>query len=140
MNDPDAVHLTLDLTRTWLREIGERLGSRDPRDAWAALRVVLHAFRDQLPDNEGAQLAAQLPLLVRGLWYEGYKPNRMRRAVNRADYLDRVQRDLDAIRPLEASTANHAVMAILARHVSPGELRDLHGVLPEELQSVMSPA
>jgi uncharacterized protein (DUF2267 family) len=140
MNDVDTIHQTVDLTNAWLRDIAAGMHAQDPRDAWAALRVVLHALRDQLPDTEGAHLAAQLPMLVRGLWYEGWQPGRMHRAASREDYLHRIRVALDRTRPVDPQLAVHAVMTTLKRHVSAGELRDLHAVLPAELQGILAPA
>lgn len=58
----------------WLKDMMHELGTDDPRLAYHALSAALHALRDRLGVNEAAQLAAQLPLLVRGLFYEGWHP------------------------------------------------------------------
>ena len=47
------------------------LGTDDRQDAYRAVRGVLHTLRDRLPVEESAQLAAQLPTLLRGVFYEG---------------------------------------------------------------------
>jgi len=47
---------------------------QDPRKAYQALRSTLHTLRDRLTVDEVAQLAAQLPMLVRGFYYEGWDP------------------------------------------------------------------
>jgi uncharacterized protein (DUF2267 family) len=63
---------TLYKTHTWLKEIMEVLGTEDRHRAYMALRAVLHALRDRLTVEEVAQLGAQLPMLIRGLYYEGW--------------------------------------------------------------------
>jgi uncharacterized protein (DUF2267 family) len=55
----------------------------DRRRAYRALAAVLHALRDRLTVDEVAQLGAQLPILVRGLYYDQWhhpagKPDRLR--------------------------------------------------------------
>lgn len=65
---------TLHKTHAWLKAIMEELGTEDRHKAYLALRAVLHALRDRLTVEEVAQLAAQLPMLVRGLYYEGWDP------------------------------------------------------------------
>jgi uncharacterized protein (DUF2267 family) len=59
---------TVHTTNAWLKEIMEATGL-DRRRAYRALAAVLHALRDRLTVDEVAQLGAQLPILVRGLYY-----------------------------------------------------------------------
>jgi uncharacterized protein (DUF2267 family) len=51
---------------------------------------VLHALRDRLTVNEAAQFGAQLPMLVRGIYYEGWDPTRLPVKMNREEFLQRV--------------------------------------------------
>ena len=41
--------------------------------AYVALRATLHALRDRLGPENAVHLAAQLPMLLRGLYYEGWR-------------------------------------------------------------------
>ena len=65
---------TIHMTNTWLKELMEELGWEDRQQAYHALGVVLHALRDRLTVAEAADLGAQLPTLIRGLYYEGWNP------------------------------------------------------------------
>src|SRR5687767_3948670 len=69
-----AFDTTLHATNEWLKELMEGLGYTDRQKAYHALREVLHALRDRLPVDAVAALGAQLPLLVRGVYYEGWHP------------------------------------------------------------------
>lgn len=42
--------------------------------AYSILRVVLPSRRDRLQVEEVAHLSAQLPMLVRGFFFEGWQP------------------------------------------------------------------
>src|SRR5258705_13283633 len=64
---------TIQKTNTWLKEIAEALGS-DRHRAYQSLRAVLHCLRDRLTVDEAAQLGDQLPMLIRGIYYEGWHP------------------------------------------------------------------
>src|ERR1700693_1825655 len=64
---------TIQKTNAWLKEIAQVLGS-DRHRAYQALRAVLHCLRDRLTINEAAQLGDQLPMLVRGIYYEAWHP------------------------------------------------------------------
>lgn len=61
-------------TNDWLEELAADLGS-DSHRSYQALRSVLHALRDRLTVGEATDLAAQLPLVVRGIYYEGWNPS-----------------------------------------------------------------
>ena len=102
---------TLHKTHAWLKAIMEELGTEDRHKAYLALRAVLHALRDRLTVEEVAQLAAQLPMLVRGLYYEGWAPTGQ---------------------PLQ----ERAVFKVLSREISQGELEDVLGLLPKELRAL----
>jgi len=65
----DVFDKTLQITNTWLDEIMSELGP-DRHFAWHALGGVLRPLRDRLPADLAAHLGAQLPLLVRGLYYD----------------------------------------------------------------------
>jgi uncharacterized protein (DUF2267 family) len=65
---------TLQRTHTWLKDLMLVLGWEDRRKAYQALRATLHALRDRLTIEETAHLGAQLPMLIRGFYYEGWDP------------------------------------------------------------------
>jgi uncharacterized protein (DUF2267 family) len=63
---------TVQKTHIWLNEIMDELGWEDNwHRAYLALRTVLHELRDHLTTEEATDLGAQLPMLVRGFYYEG---------------------------------------------------------------------
>src|SRR5271166_1980313 len=91
---------TLQTTNIWLNDILERLGWVDHHRAYQALRAVLHALRDRLSVDQAAALAAQLPMLVRGFYYEGWHPHgKPVKERHKADFLahvtDAFRGDLD---------------------------------------------
>ena len=65
---------TLQKTNGWLKDLMHELGWDDRHKAYLALRATLHALRDRLTVEEVAQLGAQLPMLIRGFYYEGWDP------------------------------------------------------------------
>jgi len=62
-------------TMHWINSVAANMGSTDMQRSYAVLRAVLHATRDRLIPDEAVQFGAQLPMLVRGFYYEGWHPN-----------------------------------------------------------------
>lgn len=135
----DALEESIQLTNQWLQEIQVDLGGTRS-DAWHALRSVLGALRDRLPTEEVAHLSAQLPMIVRGVYFDGWRPGAPQRINTRVEFIDRVRRNLAGAAPVPAEDACDAVMALLHRRISSGELADIRSVLPADLKPLIEPA
>lgn len=117
----------------WLRDLAQTLRTLDDRQTLRALRAGLHALRDRLPAPEVVDLGAQLPMLIRGLYYEGWRfannPGEIR---TRAQIVERVRNNLRDPR-LDPEDVLQSVIRVLALHVSTGQLEDMVGVLPKPI-------
>ena len=69
----DVFDKTLQTTNIWLDEIMAELGP-DRQLAWHVLGAVIRALRDRLPIGLAANLGSQLPILVRGAYYDQWTP------------------------------------------------------------------
>lgn len=128
---------TLNKSDEWMRDIRHALGSPSPESAYRATRGTLHALRDQLIPTEAADLAAQLPMLLRGLYFEGYRPAVAPDHVrNREQFLQRVARDLVPGADPPADQACSAVFAAIQRHVTAGEIKDVCNMLPKHIRTL----
>jgi uncharacterized protein (DUF2267 family) len=127
---------TLHKTNTWLKEIAQVLGP-DRHRAYHALRAVLHCLRDRLTVDEAAQLGDQLPMLVRGIYYEAWhpagKPEKIR---TREEFLARISTHLPKARPINAEDAARAVFQVLEKHVTAGESEDVVQAMPQEIRTL----
>ena len=133
------VKQSVEKAHIWLNEMAGELGTDDRQEAYRILRAYLHALRDRLPVNETAQLAAQLPELIRGIYYEGWNPSKTPvRYRGLADFLDRVSAEANLDGETEASYAVSAAAKILQRHVSSGEIDDVRAILPDDLKVIVS--
>lgn len=127
-------------TNVWLGEVAAALDGADRQYAYRTLRATVHALRDRLTVDEAAQLAAQLPDLLRGIYYEGWDPSATPvRERTREQFLDHVAREGALAGRTEASVAVGAAMAVLTRHVSAGELDDVRATLPQEIRALLFP-
>ncbi len=127
---------TLQETNIWLKELMDELGP-DRQRAYHALRAVLHALRDRLTVDHAAHLSAQLPMLVRGIYFEGWhpahKPNLER---SRDEFLEHIQRNMHGVEPMNPEAAARAVFGVIERHVAGGEVRHIKESLPKPLQAL----
>lgn len=127
---------TLQTTNTWLGEIMESVGP-DRQVAWHLLGAVLRALRDRLPLGLAAHLGAQLPLLVRGTYYDRWRPSEEPAAWRSLDeFLAIVSDDMEGVRPVNAKEGAQSVFKVLNHHVDPGQVRNVREALPEEVRGL----
>jgi uncharacterized protein (DUF2267 family) len=128
---------TLQKTREWLRELMKDLGWQDEHKAYLALRSVLHALRDRLTVEEAAQLGAQLPMLVRGFYYEGWDPTgKPVRERHQERFLAGIKDHFRNDEGVFADKLARAVFKLLSKHISGGEIKDVKHTLPVELRDL----
>jgi uncharacterized protein (DUF2267 family) len=132
-----AFDTTLQLTNGWLHELMDELDWPQRESAYHALRAVLHALRDRLPVGEVAALGAQLPLLVRGLYYEGWHPaDKPLKGHRREELLAEVGAAFREDRDVDPERVARAVFRLLGRHVTAGEVEGVKHLLPAELRAL----
>jgi uncharacterized protein (DUF2267 family) len=130
----DVFDKTLQTTNTWLDEIMQKLGP-DRQLAWHALGGVLRAVRDRLPLGLAAHLGAQLPLLVRGLYYDQWHaPEQPLKWRSQQEFFELVSRELAQMRPVGADDAARAVFQVLNHYVDPGQVAKVRDALPEDVR------
>jgi uncharacterized protein (DUF2267 family) len=131
---------TLQLSNRWLNELMAAVAWDDKHRAYRLLRATLHALRDRLPAHEAVQLGAQLPMLIRGLYYDGW---RMRDATPRertkSEFIGHV--DAAFLQDPNSDTEElvKEVLKLLARRISPGEVESVKHVLPQEVRALWPP-
>jgi len=137
-SDVSIIDRSVETTNIWLKELAEALGVDDRRYAYRVLRAVLHTLRDRLTVDEAAQLAAQLPELIRGIYYEGWDPSGTPATYHDVgDFLERVEHEARGLGETEASFAVTATAQVLRRHVSQGEFDDVLAMLPPGVRGLL---
>src|SRR5262245_46176914 len=131
----DVFDKTIQTTNTWLNEIMDTTGP-DRRVAWKVLSVVLHKIRDRLPVQLAAHLGAELPLLVRGVYYDQFEPAKQpTKCRHFQELMAEVRERLGDTRPVDVREAIHAVFATVSRHVPGGQIHKIQEALPNEIRS-----
>lgn len=135
-----GIDRSMETTNIWLKELSDRLGNGDRQYAYRVLRGFMHTLRDRMPLQESAQLAAQLPHLIRGVYYEGWRPSHTPLSYHSArDFLDRLAAASLLSGDTEASFAAIACFEEMAAHITPGEMDDVLAVLPHEVRTLLRP-
>jgi len=124
---------TLQETNHWLKLMMGELGTDDRRTAFGALRGALHAVRDRIGAENAVHLGAQLPMLLRGAYYEGWHPaGTPTRERHLADFIEHVEAKLPRDTQLNPGEAARACFAVMARCLDRGEMEKLRRALPHE--------
>jgi uncharacterized protein (DUF2267 family) len=128
---------TLEKTGEWLQELMQELGSSHPQQAYSVLRAVLHTLRDRLTVGEAADLGAQLPMLVRGFYFEGWRPcGQAPKMRHKSEFLQHLKQLYPALPDAERENAARAVFRVLTHHISRGELQHVKDQLPADIRNL----
>jgi uncharacterized protein (DUF2267 family) len=101
------------------------------------LRAVLHALRDRLTVEEAVHLGDQLPMLVRGIYYEAWRPAGKPEKIRSLDeFLEKISAHFAKAPPMDPEDAARAVFQVLVRHVTAGEIYDVIHGLPKEIRAL----
>lgn len=126
---------SLETTKEWLQEVQEQMGLDDEQRAFRVMRAVLQTLRDRLTIEEAVQFAAQLPMLLQGVYYHGWtpagKPVKIR---SREEFLDRVAEGL--LRQHDPEEACRIVFRVLEQRMPGGEIEDVKRILPGPIRDL----
>jgi uncharacterized protein (DUF2267 family) len=135
----DVFDKTLQTTNIWLDELMEVIGP-DRQVGWHTLGAVLRTLRDRLPVGLSAHLGSQLPLLVRGLYYDQWEPEKpIDKTRSVEEFLERVGEQLENIRPVNVRDATRAVFHVLSQHLDRGQSVKVREALPEDIRCSLWP-
>jgi uncharacterized protein (DUF2267 family) len=134
----DSIERSVHKTNEWLSQLATELGHDDREEAWRILKAYFQVLRDELTLDEAAQLAAQLPLVLRGAFYEGFDPGHQPAKVrDREEFLGRLAERARLSGSEEAARAAEASTRVLRSHVTEGEWDDVLSQLPAEVREVL---
>lgn len=129
---------TVQTANIWVHDVAEQFATDDRHFAYRVLRAWLHAMRDRLTVQASAHFAAQLPELVRGVYYEGWNPSHVPEKYGLREYVTRFAREA-GISDKDVPKAASAVAVVMARHLTPGLLDKTLEQLPPPIQDLVDP-
>jgi uncharacterized protein (DUF2267 family) len=140
MTNIPAIEHAAQKAHEWVNELQGILQVPSERSAYAALRAVLHQLRDRLPVSEVTDLGAQLPTLIRGIYYESWNTRSSPQPIHHAkEFTDDLIRKLHGHDEIHAESAIRAVFLLLSSHISKGEIDDVIATLPDEIKAFWPP-
>jgi uncharacterized protein (DUF2267 family) len=134
-SQPAIIERSAEKANIWLKDVAAELGDGDLQYAYRGLRAVLHVLRDRLTIDMAAKFAAQLPTLIRGIYYENWDPSRSPMPAHTVDtFLEHVVSEGRFSGETEASVAVTAVAAVLRKRLTLGEIDAILAIMPEKLR------
>ena len=128
---------TMHTTHVWLNDLMEELGWDDHHRTYLALKASLHALRDRLTVEEVAHLGAQLPMLIRGFYYEGWSPaGKPLKERHKDDFVAHVRKYFRKDEDVNPEAIVRAVFKMLSKRVTEGEIEDIKHIMPPELRAL----
>lgn len=133
----DVFDNTIEKANSILKTIEGQLGWENRRNqTYLALRTCLHALRDRLPMDEALHLAAELPLILKGVYFDGWKPSETPVKMNREEFVQYVAERFRF--GVEGGTEEmiRVVLGTLFDKIDPAEADKIINLLPKDLASL----
>lgn len=125
-------------TNGWIKEVMEAFGTQDRQFAYRVLRAWMHTVRDRLTVEVAAHLAAQMPELLRGVYYDGWSPSHVPHKYTAREFIARFAQDAGIAKD-DVSKAAAIVTEVVIDKVAPGAVAQAFGQLPEEVRRLLQP-
>ena len=133
-----ALDHAIDAAHTWINDVAKEFDTEDREFAYRVLRAWLHTLRDRLTVEASAHFAAQLPDLIRGIFYQAWNPNAVPDKYNAEAYAVRFAREAN-IALDDVGKAAAAATAAALHHLPVAQMDKALGQLPTEIRDILQP-
>lgn len=124
-------------SEAWVHDLASQTGW-DNNHAYHVLISTLRAIRDRLPHEEAAHVASQMPLIIRGAYWEGWRPaHTPDKYSSPEEFLERVAKGVPELGIRSSAPAVEQVMRFLDKHLSSGEMRHVLADMPGEIRGLL---
>jgi uncharacterized protein (DUF2267 family) len=87
--------------------------------------------------DETFELAAQMPLLLKGIYFDGYDPSGKPLTIrSREELFDEIQDRFDKAEGLSGEIITRAVLKVLYKRAGEGEMDDIKENMPADIQGL----
>ncbi|MGA2792490.1 MAG: DUF2267 domain-containing protein [Roseiarcus sp.] len=133
----ESIDHTVQLTHAWINDLDQILGWDNKPRAYRLLRVALQALRDWLQVEDCAHFGAQLPTLLRGIYYEHWRPAATPvKQRDRASFLARIDQAFEMDPIDDTAGAARAVFRVLSSKITTGETDKVRHALPHDVRDL----
>lgn len=129
----DIFQDTISKTNELINVIAEKLGM-NKHHACRTMRVVLHTLRDRLPLDEAVNLSAQLPILMKGVYFDGWDPSLVPIKYNKDQFIDFISLQLPSGYSDRTEEIIKLVLDTIFEQMNPHEIDKIKKVLPDYLK------
>jgi uncharacterized protein (DUF2267 family) len=133
-----SLDTSISKSNAWLADIDAAFGTKDRRLAYRVLRAWLHSLRDGLSVDLAANFAAQLPELLRGVFFDGWNPSRVPHKYDRNEFIARFGREAQ-VRDSDVTKAVRIVTVVAREHMSAGGIAHAFDRLPTGVREILEP-
>ena len=131
--------------KAFVKKIAFELGDEENTSrASALLRATLQTLRDQSSIEESMQFISQLPMFIKAIYVDGWKPGSHKNHIRHLEDFGHAVQDKggfahheSSLNKLEKTHEIQAVFRVIAEYVSEGEMEDFRKTLPEELRVLL---
>lgn len=135
----DTFDKSVQQTNQILKDLELQLGWENRRDqTFDLLRISLQALRDRLPVNPAVHLGSELPMLMRGLYYEGWDPDKVPVKINKESFLENIRREFKYNSELNIEKLVNIALATTLQTVSDDTQQQIREVLPEGIAKLVA--
>ena len=135
----DTFDKSVQQTNQILKDLELQLGWENRRDqTFDLLRISLQALRDRLPVNPAVHLGSELPMLMRGLYYEGWDPDKVPIKINKESFLENIRREFKYNSELNIEKKVNISLATTLQTVSDDTQQQIREVLPEGIAKLVA--
>jgi uncharacterized protein (DUF2267 family) len=131
-----ALDHAMHTAHTWINDVAREFDTEDREFAYRVLRAWLHTLRDRLTVEASAHFAAQLPDLLRGVFYGGWNPSAVPEKYDAEAYAVRFAREaniaLDDVRKAAAATTAAAL-----HHLPATQMDKALDQLPKDVRALL---
>ena len=133
-----AVEHAMHTAHTWINDVAKEFDTDDREFAYRVLRAWLHTLRDRLTVEASAHFAAQLPDLIRGVFYAGWNPNAVPEKYDADAYTLRFAKEAN-IALNDVGKAAAATTTAALHHLPAAQMDKALDQLPVEIRTLLQP-